>query len=135
MQPQGHVQVLLNMLEFGMDPQRALDAPRLCLAPHGTATSLTDPAARRRDAIALCLEDGVAEEVGEQLRALGHVVEAGVSGNARKLFGRGQIIRVGWADVDESDGSAGGAGPPAKRRRRVLWAGSDGRGDGMAVGW
>ncbi len=28
MQPQGHVQLVLNMLEFGMDPQKAVDAAR-----------------------------------------------------------------------------------------------------------
>ena len=28
MQPQGHTQVVLNMIEFGMDPQQAIDAAR-----------------------------------------------------------------------------------------------------------
>jgi len=77
MQPQGHVQVLLNMIDFGMDPQTALDAPRFCVEPGFIA-----------------FEDGISTEVLDSLRKLGFPVssDAPFRGEKRGLFGKGQII-------------------------------------------
>lgn len=73
MQPQGHVQVIVNSLDYGMHPQAALDAPRWRWERDGT----------------LRLELETPRHVIEGLAARGHqvVVESELGG-----FGRGQII-------------------------------------------
>ncbi|KAI5805849.1 nucleophile aminohydrolase [Geopyxis carbonaria] len=111
MQPQGHVQVLLNMLRCGMDPQRALDAPRVSVGMN------YDPSVR-----VVHVEEGIDGATVVGLRAKGHNVEV-VKGHKRGMFGRGQIILV---REEEEEGEKG---------RRVYSAGSDMRGDGHAVGY
>ncbi|KAL2852456.1 nucleophile aminohydrolase [Aspergillus pseudoustus] len=108
MQPQGHVQVLLNMLAFGYHPQAALDSPRVCIAAGnaelGKALDRT-----------VYVEEGVSDGAVEGLKKLGHKVKV-LKGWERGMFGRGQIIRVHY---DEG--------------KLVYSAGSDLRGDGMAI--
>jgi gamma-glutamyltranspeptidase/glutathione hydrolase len=108
MQPQGHVQVLLNMLVFGLTPQAALDAPRFCI---GAGTPDVGEVMDRT----VYLEDGIRDDVVEGLKKLGHKVEV-LTGVKRGLFGRGQVIR---AHLDEG--------------QLVYSAGSDPRGDGAAM--
>lgn len=106
MQPQGHVQVLLNILAFKHNPQAALDAPRFLI---GAEDMPGDGNGR-----SVFLEEGIKEEVAEALRGMGHEVRV-VKGYERALFGRGQLIRC---HVD--DGAV------------VYSGGSDPRGDGAA---
>ncbi|GAA6066308.1 glutathione hydrolase-like YwrD proenzyme, partial [Tachysurus ichikawai] len=117
MQPQGHVQVLLNMLEFGMNPQHALDAPRVFVQ--------FDQAAQMW---MLHLEASIDRGVADELRERGHVVNWPVEGHERDRFGRGQIISVGkwWWDLTDEK---------PEEKERILWAGSDPRADGCAVGY
>lgn len=85
MQPQGHVQILLNMLHHGANAQSTLDAPRFCIS----ADVPKDKAAGDIGTL-VYLEDGVKPEVVEQLKRMGHDVEL-LSGHARAQFGRGQV--------------------------------------------
>ncbi len=74
MQPQGHVQVLTNMLDHGMDVQAAIDAPRFYYQPG--LTHLIEPY--------------FADETLAELRRRGHDLTLDEGG----IFGGAQIIMV-----------------------------------------
>jgi gamma-glutamyltranspeptidase/glutathione hydrolase len=101
-QPQGHAQVIINMVDYGMNPQQALNAPRFCIRD-GTSGG------------AIALEEGISESTMSTLRNMGHDVVL-TSGNARMVFGRGQIIK--------RDPKSG-----------VLCGGTSPRADGLAIAW
>ncbi|MBD3207356.1 gamma-glutamyltransferase [Candidatus Bathyarchaeota archaeon] len=78
MQPQGHLQVIVNMIDYGMDPQQALDAPRFCILD-GTSGGK------------VYLEKPIGIDAISKLAAMGHNVVP-VYGSRRIVFGKGQII-------------------------------------------
>ena len=98
MQPQGHLQVICNLTDFGMEPQQALNALRFQVIGDTTL-----------------IEEGLPAEVSSGLQNRGHNLQR-VSGHARVGMGGGQIIR---RHPDTG----------------VLWAGSEPRKDGCAVGF
>jgi gamma-glutamyltranspeptidase/glutathione hydrolase len=70
MQPQGHVQVLVNLIDLGMDVQRAGEAPRV---EHvGSAEPTGEPA--KPDGGTVRAERGIPEAVLTELRKRGHNV-------------------------------------------------------------
>jgi gamma-glutamyltranspeptidase/glutathione hydrolase len=108
MQPQGHVQVACNLLDFGCDVQEALDAPRWRVL-----VNAEDPrAANGAPAYEVMLEGGL-RWAADGLAARGHAV---VTESDARLggFGGGQIIAI-----DPETG--------------VRRAGSDPRKDGVAL--
>ncbi|MCW5875629.1 MAG: gamma-glutamyltransferase family protein [Anaerolineales bacterium] len=78
MQPQGHLQVALGLIDDGLDPQAALDRPRFCIED-GSAS------------LELAVEEGLPAETQAGLGAMGHRLNE-VGGLGRALFGRGQVI-------------------------------------------
>jgi len=61
MQPQGHVQFLVNLIDFGMNLQEAMDTPRL----------------RHMKGMEVYLEDGIPDDVAAALSGRGHRVIRG----------------------------------------------------------
>ena len=105
MQPQGHVQVIVNLVDFGMNLQEAGDAPRL---RHDGSSQPTDE--RMTDGGELALEDGFEPAVIEELQRRGHRLAP-----ERGDFGGYQAIRrnaagSGYVGASESrkDGHAAG---------------------------
>lgn len=78
MQPQGHVQMAMNTIDFGLNPQAALDAPRW----------------EWERAKRVSIERSNAEHLYRGLAALGHDV---TWSDNRLAFGRGQII---WRNAE-----------------------------------
>ena len=70
MQPQGHVQILVNVADFGMNLQEAGDAARFL---HDGGSSPDEGIAT--DYGTLFVEPGVPESTVDALRTLGHIVE------------------------------------------------------------
>merc|ERR1719217_652717 len=66
MQPQGHVQLVVNMVDYGMEPQAAVDAPRFCIDGGNT----DDPSLQPQ----IFLEEGIDPSTAERLRAMGHTI-------------------------------------------------------------
>ena len=71
MQPQGHAQILLNLIDFGMNLQEAGDAPRI---QHEGATEPTGQATVMRDGGEVNLETGFSYDAVRSLMRKGHRV-------------------------------------------------------------
>ena len=73
MQAQGQLQVICNLIDFDMNPQSALDAPRFRVVEDG----------------GLALEEGISDAYRAELQAKGHRLK---QASAEEGFGGGQIV-------------------------------------------
>jgi gamma-glutamyltranspeptidase / glutathione hydrolase len=108
MQPQGHVQVLINQIDFGMNVQEAGDAVRW-------------------------QHLGSSEPTGERMTTGGYVeLESGMPyESVRALVQRGHVIRAGTP----TGGFGGYQAIRWDRQNRVYIGASEGRKDGQAAGY
>ena len=104
-QPQGHVQIVVNMVDFGMNTQEAGDAPRIV---HTGSSQPTGEVMEKGGFVHL--ESGIAPEVRRGLARRGHVLQQKVG-----VYGGYQAIRRDpvtgvYAGASESrkDGQASG---------------------------
>jgi gamma-glutamyltranspeptidase/glutathione hydrolase len=106
MQPQGHAQIIINMVDFGMNLQAAGDAARInhIGSSQPTGSTMTDGGV-------VHLENGFSQQVRDKLTEMGHTI-----GDSNGSFGGYQAIL--W---DEKEG--------------VYYGASEVRKDGQAAGY
>jgi gamma-glutamyltranspeptidase/glutathione hydrolase len=105
MQPQGHVQIIVNMVDFGMNLQEAGDAARV---RHGGSSQPTGE--RMTDGGTVYLERGFSEKTRRALEALGHKLgnsDGGFGGYQAILRDSKQGVYYGASEV-RKDGQAAG---------------------------
>lgn len=107
MQPQGQVEVLCNLIDFGMNVQEAGEAPRL--EHHGSAKPTGQPGAENGGTVAA--ETGIGADIVEELSRRGH-----------------HLVRA------RSNGG-GYQGILIDPKTRMLHGGSEARKDGCAAGY
>ena len=106
MQPQGHVQIVVNLIDFKMNLQEAGDAPRM----HHIGSS--EPTGQQMtDGGILLLESGFRTEVIQKLMSMGHVIQWDLGG-----YGGYQAIM--W-----------------DAKNKVYFGASESRKDGQAAGY
>lgn len=105
-QPQGHVEIITNMIDFGMNTQEAGDAPRIL---HQGSSQPTGE--QMTDGGTVALENQFGRELREELEKRGHTLKY-----SRGNFGGYQGIRY---DAE----------------RNVYFGASESRKDGMAAGY
>jgi gamma-glutamyltranspeptidase/glutathione hydrolase len=106
MQPQGHAQIIINLIDFKMNLQEAGDAPRIY------HTGSSEPTGQQMtDGGILYLENGFRWEVIQKLLSMGHRVEWNLGG-----YGGYQAIM--WDD-----------------KNKVWYGASESRKDGQAAGY
>ena len=128
-QPQTHVQVLTNLLDFGMDPQEAIERPRFIQG----RMRPTDPDDRLR------IEGRVPARVLTTLRRRGHPMD--VVPDWAVTMGHAHALTV-RAEPPGRRPARGGPSPHGTRtpteedgQSRLYAGGADPRGDGIALGY
>lgn len=104
-QPQGHVQILVNVIDFGMNLQEAGDAARV------RHTGSSQPSGEHMtDGGTVYMESGIGDEVRDKLRKLGHRVATDsidFGGYQAILWSEEQGVYYG-ASESRKDGQAAG---------------------------
>jgi len=104
-QPQGHAQIIMNIVDFGMNIQEAGDAPRI---DHQGSSSFT---ATMTDGGTVSLESGHSYETARELIKIGHKLTTSVG-----MFGGYQAIMY-------------------DAKNKVYFGASESRKDGQAAGY
>ena len=105
MQPQGHAQIIINMIDFGMNLQEAGDAARL---RHGGSSQPTDEV--MTDGGVVHLERGISAETRAALEAMGHTLgesDGGFGGYQAILWDEKGAVYYGASEA-RKDGQAAG---------------------------